>query len=158
MITRYELWDDGAPHGLEESATGDWVKFEDHQRELHAAQSQVEGLREALQSFACQHKCGCGHPHCNRCADDKEVEKALSSPAVAMGAGSWSKELPKSQGFYLYWNGFKDSVPFLYYVHSKKGRCFVSAGQYGIESPIDCELYMGWWSPFRFPSQPKEKE
>jgi len=40
--------------------------------------AQRDRLAEALRDMACQHKCGCGHPHCNRCADDKECEEALA--------------------------------------------------------------------------------
>lgn len=35
-------------------------------------------LLEALQEFACQHRCGCGHPHCNDCARDRIADAAIA--------------------------------------------------------------------------------
>lgn len=34
-------------------------------------------LREALEEFSTQHRCGCGHPACNNCWRDRLAEKAL---------------------------------------------------------------------------------
>lgn len=36
-------------------------------------------LTEALQEFAMQHRCGCGHPACNNCERDRMVQKALEA-------------------------------------------------------------------------------
>lgn len=35
-------------------------------------------LLDALQEFAVQHQCGCGHPHCNDCARDAMADAALT--------------------------------------------------------------------------------
>ena len=35
-------------------------------------------LYEALYEMAAQHKCGCGHPHCNACDRDALAKAALS--------------------------------------------------------------------------------
>lgn len=35
-------------------------------------------LVDALQEFATQHKCGCGHPACNDCKRDAMAEAALA--------------------------------------------------------------------------------
>ncbi len=40
---------------------------------------QRDALLEALEVMASQHKCGCGHPHCNRCADDRMCEEAIAA-------------------------------------------------------------------------------
>jgi hypothetical protein len=33
-IQRFDVWDDGAPHGLEEAELGDWVRYEEHAAQL----------------------------------------------------------------------------------------------------------------------------
>lgn len=38
----------------------------------------VPCLIEALQEFAVQHKCGCGHPACNDCWRDRLAASALA--------------------------------------------------------------------------------
>jgi hypothetical protein len=37
---------------------------------------------ERLSAMASQHKCGCGHPACNRCADDALNREALETNKV----------------------------------------------------------------------------
>ena len=39
----------------------------------------VKSLFGALSDMHAQHKCGCGHPSCNRCKDDSDNEALLSS-------------------------------------------------------------------------------
>lgn len=39
--------------------------------------SAAPDLLEALQEFATQHHCGCGHPACNDCWRDKLAEDAI---------------------------------------------------------------------------------
>jgi len=41
-------------------------KAESERKELR---EERDSLSEELYSLATQHRCGCGHPHCNRCAD-----------------------------------------------------------------------------------------
>jgi len=48
------------------------------EEEIGLRWTQASELAEALNDMACQHKCGCGHPHCNRCADDKMCADALA--------------------------------------------------------------------------------
>lgn len=45
----------------------------------------LKDVLEALQAMACRHKCGCGHPHCNRCADDIMCQEAI----VAVKGGKY---------------------------------------------------------------------
>ena len=35
-------------------------------------------LLEALREMATQHRCGCGHPHCNRCEDDRRCAEVIA--------------------------------------------------------------------------------
>ena len=56
--------------------------LEKENRELKA---QVEHLREQLEYMAQQHRCGCGHPACNRCYDDKQNAIVLeATPAQCL--------------------------------------------------------------------------
>lgn len=50
--------------------------------EALAYKAERDALLGALEAMACQHKCGCGHPHCNRCADD-----SMCSEVIAMVKG-----------------------------------------------------------------------
>ena len=43
-------------------------------------------LLEDLESRYVQTKCGCGHPACNRCEDDRETERVLRK---AKGGEEW---------------------------------------------------------------------
>lgn len=40
--------------------------------------SGYERMKDALEMMAEQHRCGCGHPHCNNCARDKVCAAALA--------------------------------------------------------------------------------
>ena len=68
----------------------------------------------------------------------------------------WTDEPPRLQGWYFHWNGDRDCSPLpisvLYSGASCK--CFVSMGQLGIERPIDCDEYGGWWTPLVIPESP----
>ena len=44
-----------------------WCKSSD----VEKIESLVDELLERLEIMSSQHRCGCGHPHCNRCEDDK---------------------------------------------------------------------------------------
>lgn len=61
----------------------------------------------------------------------------------------WSNIPPTEQGWYRHWNGDHNSAPIptsvLYSGTSKK--CFVSAGQLGLDHAIDCDEYGGFWAP-----------
>lgn len=58
------------------------VSLLDERDELKA---QVEQLREQLEYMAQQHRCGCGHPACNRCYDDKQNAIVLeATPAQCL--------------------------------------------------------------------------
>lgn len=55
--------------------------------ENEALKAQVEQLREQLEYMAQQHRCGCGHPACNRCYDDKQNAIVLEAkPAQCLAA------------------------------------------------------------------------
>jgi hypothetical protein len=45
--------------------------------ELARLSKENEDLRDALSLLYSQNKCGCGHPACNRCEDDRIAEEAL---------------------------------------------------------------------------------
>ena len=52
-------------------------------------------LLENLESRYAQTRCGCGHPACNRCEDDRETEIVLNK---AKGGGEWKDPMAgKSQ-------------------------------------------------------------
>lgn len=54
-------------------------------QERDALKAQVEQLREQLEYMAQQHRCGCGHPACNRCYDDKQNAIVLeATPAQCL--------------------------------------------------------------------------
>ena len=38
----------------------------------------IKELHDALNELHLQHKCGCNHPSCNRCMDDKQNLELLS--------------------------------------------------------------------------------
>jgi hypothetical protein len=40
---------------------------------------QRDKLLDALEHMACHHRCGCGHPACKRCADDRINEEVIAS-------------------------------------------------------------------------------
>ena len=40
--------------------------------------SGYERMKDALEMMAEQHRCGCGHPHCNNCARDRVCAAALA--------------------------------------------------------------------------------
>lgn len=53
--------------------------------ENEALKVQVEQLREQLEYMAQQHICGCSHPACNRCYDDKQNAIVLeATPAQCL--------------------------------------------------------------------------
>ena len=54
-------------------------------KHLEALKAQVNALREQLEYMAQQHRCGCGHPACNRCADDIDNADALAATAESQG-------------------------------------------------------------------------
>lgn len=56
---------------MQKQALGELVQRE---AELEA---EVERLREQLSVMAAQHRCGCGHPACNRCRDDVDNRDVL---------------------------------------------------------------------------------
>lgn len=59
----------------------------------------------------------------------------------------WSSEPPTEQGLYWHWSGDKGDSPYPLNVlwSDTVNRCFVSRGQYGIESAVFCEKYGGFW-------------
>lgn len=66
----------------------------------------------------------------------------------------WSDAPPTKQGWYWHWNGDHDSAPLptsvLY--SGTSGKCFVSSGQLGLDTAIDCDEYGGFWAPLPRPS------
>lgn len=59
----------------------------------------------------------------------------------------WSSEPPTEQGLYWHWSGQKGDSPIPLNVlwSGTVNRCFVSRGQYGIDSAVFCEKYGGLW-------------
>lgn len=59
----------------------------------------------------------------------------------------WTADVPVEQGWYWHWNGDVDCAPLPTSVlHSgTTGKCFVTQGQLGLTSPIDCDQYGGFW-------------
>ena len=51
------------------------------QKNVEAAElrKQRDGLRDALEHMASHHRCGCGHPACKRCADDRINDEVIAS-------------------------------------------------------------------------------
>jgi hypothetical protein len=45
--------------------------------ELTRLRKENEDLRDALSLLYSQNKCGCGHPACSKCEDDRIAEEAL---------------------------------------------------------------------------------
>ncbi len=70
----------------------------------------------------------------------------------------WSEKPPIRPGTYWHWSGDGDDAPLPVFVlggpHSTNGECFVSAGQLGLSSAIDCKDYGGWWKTNYVPSTP----
>jgi len=44
---------------------------------IQELKAEVFALREELSSWRSQHGCGCGHPSCKRCVDDRCVDALL---------------------------------------------------------------------------------
>lgn len=42
-------------------------------------QAESARVREALSDYYHQHRCGCGHPACKRCMDDRHMQEALAT-------------------------------------------------------------------------------
>lgn len=63
-----------------------WLAWEEQHRRCRALLDEIERLQsrnaeltEALQEFAMQHRCGCGHPACNGCERDRMAQKAMEA-------------------------------------------------------------------------------
>lgn len=41
-------------------------------------QNRIAILEEALADYHGQHRCGCGHPECNRCEEDERIEELIA--------------------------------------------------------------------------------
>lgn len=65
----------------------------------------------------------------------------------------WGKAAPTEQGWYWHWNGDPgcSPVPMSVLWSGTTKRCFVSAGQLGINRAIDCAEYGGYWMPMQEP-------
>jgi hypothetical protein len=50
-------------------------------------------LLDQLKEMAAQHRCGCGHPSCRRCADDRENDRV-----IAMAKGRRAPPRPDDAG------------------------------------------------------------
>lgn len=76
---------------LSDAASGDPIRhanilpvdLPEHEQRILRLQRDNASLRETLADYHAQHKCGCGHPACNRCAEDRLVREVL-----ATGGGS----------------------------------------------------------------------
>lgn len=47
-------------------------------------QNQIEMLKEELAKYHNQHRCGCGDPECNRCANDERIDELLEQSEQAV--------------------------------------------------------------------------
>ena len=54
------------------------VRLRYAEEEIARLRSEREELLGALRTMAAQHRCGCGHPACNRCEDDRMCEAAIA--------------------------------------------------------------------------------
>lgn len=57
-----------------ESPDGDWVKWND----VSKLEWSHKELLNQLEYMSGQHRCGCGHPHCNRCEDDRMNQEIIN--------------------------------------------------------------------------------
>jgi len=67
---------------MPESDDGDYVLYEDYEalrEECEKLRAESQRLIEVLSDYYSQNKCGCGHPACKRCLDDRFVEDALAA-------------------------------------------------------------------------------
>ena len=53
-------------------------------RVTHKHGAYYEMLAEELAGYHNQHRCGCGDPECNRCADDERIEELLAQSEQAV--------------------------------------------------------------------------
>ena len=71
-LQRYDIacfQDDVTPHH-----TGEWVKWND----VSKLEWSHKELLNQLEYMAGQHRCGCEHPHCNRCEDDRMNQEIIN--------------------------------------------------------------------------------
>lgn len=47
-------------------------------------QNRIEMLSEELAEYHNRHRCGCGDPECNRCADDERIEELMAQSEQAV--------------------------------------------------------------------------
>lgn len=59
----------------------------------------------------------------------------------------WMQEPPTEQGWYWHWAGDDDSSPLPVSVlwSGSSNKCFVSAGQLGLDTAVMCDEYGGFW-------------
>ena len=55
-------------------SNGEWVKWDD----VRKLEKSHKELLNQLEYMAGQHRCGCGHPHCNRCEDDRMNQEIIN--------------------------------------------------------------------------------
>jgi hypothetical protein len=91
------------------------------------------------------------------CAAATRLEQLESRMATIRA--TWTQTPPTEQGEYWHWNGDEDCAPLPTFVlwSGTSGKSFVSRGQLGIEQPIDCDQYGGWWLPLYAPPLPDTK-
>lgn len=112
------------PHNEMEQLQHDFAMQGDYIRQLETERkeltAQVEQLREQLEYMAQQHRCGCGHPACNRCYDDKQNAIVLeATPAqclaehdvkvIAAAYEDYRKEYV-GQGMVTWFNGYMNKL------------------------------------------------
>ena len=80
----------------------------------------------------------------------------LYAAALAKDTERWTKTPPCEQADYWNWDGDPDHAPMIYHVlwSGTAKKCFVSAGQYGIDEAIWCDNFSGWWLKIEQPSIP----
>ena len=55
-------------------SNGEWVKWND----VRKLEKSHKKLLNQLEYMAGQHRCGCEHPHCNRCEDDRMNQEIIN--------------------------------------------------------------------------------
>jgi hypothetical protein len=69
----------------------------------------------------------------------------------------WTMEPPNQSGTYWHWSGDYDDAPFPLFIGMSAGNSFVQWKQGGIEEPVDCNKFGGWWLELHDPTLPSRE-
>ena len=87
---------------------------------------------------------------------DTNLEQISENILIAgIFSGRWTDRPPTEQGWYWHWNGDMEDSPFpLSIMYSGTDeKCFVSIGNNGIDTAINCDEYGGYWQPLVEPNK-----